>query len=184
MSENNTKQLPVKVILSVKVDGKEVFQKEDDLLTKWFNRYLCAFISNITLNLKNLNGGDFGIWLGAITPGSLSSLIAFSKIAIGLDPTDPSPTDYNLKNTYMSTTQLSTRVVQETDNYIMIDTSANFTFTEDKTVYEFGLIGKAPVSASGYSEFLIARDVVPEGVSVSNGQVLTITYRFIIGTYP
>jgi hypothetical protein len=75
-------------------------------------------------------------------------------------------------------------LVQETDNYLIIDTSANFTFTEDKTVYEFGLIGKAPLSAAAYREFLMARDVVPEGVSVSNGQVLTITYRFIIGTYP
>jgi hypothetical protein len=180
MSENNTKQLPVKVILSVKIDGKEVFQKEDDLLTKWFNRYLCAFISNITLSLKDLSGADFGMWMG----GSSAGTIAFSKIAIGLDSTDPSPTDYNLKNTYMSTSILSTRVVQETDNYIIIDTSANFSFTEDKTVYEFGLIGKAPVATTAYREYLIARDVVPDGVSVSNGQVLTITYRFIIGTYP
>jgi hypothetical protein len=184
MSENNTKQLPVKVILSVKVDGKEVFQKEDDLLTKWFNRYLAVFISNISLNLKDLNGSEFGMWLGTFSTTYFSNLIAFSKIAIGLDPTDPSPTDYNLKNTYMSTSTLSTRLVQETDNYLMIDTSANFTFTEDKTVYEFGLIGKAPASGAAYREFLMARDVVPDGVYVSNGQVLTITYRFIIGTYP
>jgi hypothetical protein len=184
MSNENSKQLPIKVILSIKVDGQEVFSKEDDLLTKWFNRYLCAFLSNITLNLKALDGSDFGIWLGSFTTGSLSNLIAFSKIAIGLDNTDPSPTDYNLKNTYMSTTSLSTRVYQETDRYLIIDTSANFSISEDKVLYEFGLIGKAPITASSYREFLMARDVVPEGVSVSTGQVITITYRFIIGTYP
>jgi hypothetical protein len=184
MSNDNSKQLPIKVILSIKVDGQEVFSKEDDLLTKWFNRYLCTFLSNIALNLKDLSGGDFGIWLGSFTGSYLSNLIAFSRIAIGLDSTDPSPTDYNLKNTYMSTTSLSTRVYQETDNYLIIDTSANFSISEDKVLYEFGLIGKAPITGASYREFLMARDVVPEGISVSTGQVITITYRFIIGTYP
>jgi hypothetical protein len=184
MSENNTKQLPVKVVLSIKVDGKEVFQKEDDLLTKWFNRYIGTLLSRISMTLKTLDGADFGFWLGGIGPQTLGDAISFSRIVIGLDNTDPSPTDYNLKNIYMSTSALSTRVVRETDNYLIIDTSANFSFTEDKTIYEFGLIGKAPVTAAANREFLMARDVVPEGIYVSNGQVLTVTYRFIIGTYP
>jgi hypothetical protein len=184
MSNENPKQLPIKVILSIKVDGQEVFSKEDDLLTKWFNRYIGTFLSGISMNLKDLSGSEYGIWLGGIGPQNLRDAIAFSKIAIGLDSTAPSPTDYNLKNIYMITTSLSTRVFQETDRYLIIDTSANFSISEDKVLYEFGLIGKAPNTGATNREFLMARDVVPEGVSVSAGQVITITYRFIIGTYP
>jgi len=175
MSEKENKQIPVKVELSVKVDGKEVFKKTDDLLTKWFNRFMTVFISTIKLSLKKLDGTDVSIPSIAY----YTDFRIFNKIAIGLDNTSPTGSDYNLKNTYMTTTTLSNRVVQETDNYIILDSSANFSFTEDKTIYEFGLIGYG----AGI-EFLACRDVVPEGISVSNGQVLTITYRFIIGTYP
>jgi hypothetical protein len=98
------------------------------------------------------------------------------KIAIGLDNTTPTGADFKLLNKYRETTALTPRIVTETNDYIIVDISGNFSFTEDKTIYEFG--------AFDYNNVLLARDVVPEGVSVTNGQVLTITYRFIIGTYP
>jgi hypothetical protein len=175
MSEKENKQIPVKVELSVKVDGKEVFKKTDDLLTKWFNRFMTLFISHIKLSVKRLDGTDIPF------PDNVywTTFKIFNKIAIGLDSTTPSGSDYNLKQTYMTTSSLSNRVVEETDNYIILDSSGNFSFTEDKTIYEFGLIG-----LYYGQDFLACRDVVPEGISVSNGQVLTITYRFIIGTYP
>jgi hypothetical protein len=84
----------------------------------------------------------------------------------------------------METTTLSIRVFEETDNYISLDISGNFSFTEDKTIYEFAIFGLVPATSVTSYEILLARDVVPEGISVTSGQVLTITYRFIIGTYP
>jgi len=166
---------PVKVKLLLSVDGKKVFEKEDDLLTRNFNRFITLFLSGIKLALKRKDGTD------VVTPDTIywTEFRVMRKIAIGLDSTPPSGLDYKLNEPYMETDLVAVRVVEETPNYIIIDASGNFSFTEDKTIYEFGLFGRY----TGH-DVLMARDVVPDGIPVTGGQVLTITYRFIVGTYP
>jgi len=172
-----------KVILSVKVDGKEVYLKEDDLLTKWFNRDVLFYITRLNLPLKTTTGSEYQHSTHSTTI-RLTDVVGPTKIAIGTDATEPSPTDYELKSKYMENTTLDIKVYQETDNYVIADISASFSIPEDITIYEFGLYNKFMFPVTGIAEYLVARDVVPEGIPVTAGQVLTITYRFIIGTYP
>lgn len=173
-----------KVKLEILVDGKKVFEKDDDLLVRNFNRAMYMALSGLSTTIKLEDGRD-------LTPGRTNVGTAYSiflspcKVAIGTGTTPPSMTDFKLESKYMETTSLVIAPYYEEGTMLRFDIIANFTINENITLYEFGLFYYTTelIGTTHYLRvFLVSRDVVSEGIPVTAGQVISIVYRWVIGS--
>jgi hypothetical protein len=97
-------------------------------------------------------------------------------IGYGNNSTPPTRTDYKLGN------KLGEGIVgvtaDETQGTLTI--SASFTMSADTTIYEVGLEWEACISSfNTCGRVLLDRTVFPGGITVLNGQTITIVYKFI-----
>jgi len=178
------------VIVTLKdKSGKEKVKRlVKDLGTNNLGRFLAALLTpasvagKITCTLKDVNGTDrtFNImWTGANASYlfNLTNQGSLRQIKVGNNNTAPSKTDYNLKGNILGTSNVT---VYWSDNGDYVDLTAEFTWTRDVTVYEIGLLVQMSTDINTVYEILFDRTVVSDGIPVTAGRVLSITYRFQI----
>jgi len=159
-----------------------------DMATAWFLRIMRAIFSPATIG-SNLNETftdtsgvsrmqGFKTNMGSSTNNFFNTSSCNNRLWIGYGSSDtpPTRTDYKLNNKLGE--GIAGITADETQGTLTI--SASFTMSEDTTIYEVGLEWEGCVYGIGTcGRVLLDRTVFPNGITVLNGQTITIVYRFI-----
>jgi hypothetical protein len=168
----------------------KIKSKDVDLGTNNWGRFLAVLLggatasSNKSVTLIDTTNASKTTNVYAVT----SSYVIFGNtnysalnvtIAVGDNPASPSRTDYNLKGTILGEVTVSASYV---DGSGIVNVTASFSFGSSVTVYEIGLFMEMMyTSASPYKfKTMLDRTVVSDGIPVSVGQTLSITYQIPI----
>jgi hypothetical protein len=95
-------------------------------------------------------------------------------------PSSPSITDYELNTPYAAANCGTAAYAEDTGtNKIRVSVQGAISFSEAKTVTEVGLALGVRNTAAILKDYLLARDVPSQPVSVGAGQTLTIKYTWV-----
>ncbi|MEM4878232.1 MAG: hypothetical protein QW616_05745 [Thermoplasmata archaeon] len=170
-----------KLIIEVIKDNEVIKTIEKDLIMRQaFKMLYDILISKAEYSTyKAENGSDYLVYM-SIGHGFEAKLLR--SIAIGTGKTAPNFNDYKLENKIAEagiSIQNYTEDIQ--NNQIYFDAVANFNINQQITIYEFGIFGQINDAYTGdLHNFLVCRDVIPEGVNVPAGSTLKITYRITL----
>jgi len=156
-------------------DGKVIKKIEDTSksFVKNFAIFLRWFIetTNQYTYLTDENNGVATLY-PSLLAGHLNS--RGGQIGIGNGSTPPSPTDYRLENLIDRKKATVEPLIVESDK-CRFSMYADFSFTEDKTIQEFGIF----VNYAGIQQVLIVRDVLSEPITLPAGATLRVRYNWI-----
>jgi len=161
--------------LEIIKDGKVIKKIEDT--SKSFVSNFATLIrwliqtTNQYLNLKH-DGGS----VVSISQYSYVMYVNYygGRIAVGSGSTPPSPTDYKLVNEIERKTAVVENLIIEADKS-KFSMYADFSFTEDKTIQEFGIY----INPREVYWCLIVRDVLSEPIVLPAGATLRVRYNWI-----
>jgi len=160
----------------------------NDLTTLWLRRIFIALFTPVALDIStSFSFTDTGGTARTQTlKGYFADYASFINtnycynrfwICYGSSSTAPSITDYKLGSKLGE--GVATMTLNEPAGILTF--SVSFTVTTSITVYEVGLEWEGVIySYSTCGRFLVDRTVFPDGIPVSDGQILTIIYRILV----
>lgn len=112
----------------------------------------------------------------ALYPSLLASSLNYrgGHIGIGSGSTPQSPTDYKLESLIDRKRAVVEPLIVESDK-CRFSMYADFSFTEDKTIQEFGIF----INHGGIRMILMVRDVLSEPITLPAGATLRVRYNWI-----
>jgi len=155
------------VILTIRKNGEVVLVKHGDLLLKNFAIILVDYFRGSAggLSVKDINGNEKSFY---------EVEYGYSRIAIGTGSGGPTPGDYKLASK-VATMGISSHTILKSGTAMNLTVSAIFSIDASYSITECGI----EVKEDGGYWILITRDVF-SAIDVSSGDVLTVTYTFIM----
>lgn len=191
-------ELKIEVLKDGKV-VKTVKKKGNGFLKNFMVILYGLLFENVeTVNIIDTTGTYYDAWVRYISTNDRFTLSHVNApegnadfgILVGTGTTPPTPTDYNLEAKIEHGTgagqmyYYATNIVgvSVSDNEISLDVVRDIANQSgaDITVNEVGLATRYHYTSEGTGyiiNVLIIRDVIPDGITVPNGQSLRITYR-------
>jgi hypothetical protein len=159
-----------------------------DYSTRWFIRLLGALFAHTsggasrTIAVVDEGGTTRTVHVHASTFRSDANLFnstfsgaVFTAIAVGTGTAPPTRDDFRLASPLARV--IATVHINEDAGIVTL--TAGFTWTEDRTIAEIGLILQANIRESPYViTFLLDRTVLDPPITVPAGHTLTVVYRF------
>jgi len=148
--------------------------------TRWALRFVAGILKNEEKPIKASDGVEY-------TPdfanGAAVNLFHFIKaLGIGKSSIPFSRDQHELQNLYLKSTELSVGLYVEENGTGYWLVRATFEITSSVTITEVGCYGGFRDTGAVDREFMIARDVLAEPISVTAGDLLTLEYKFITST--
>jgi len=148
------------------------------VLTTWASRFLTGVLRNVRMNMKATDGSTYSA--DFVDTATVKAFNWIRAIGIGKSKEAETPDDFELKDLYIKSTDLTIGDVVETGTEIHYVIRANFTITETVTIWELGVYGVFQ-DVDGYGrEFLVYRGVLGVGKDLEAGDIFTVEFKTII----
>jgi len=148
--------------------------------TRWALRFIAGILKNEEISIRATDGVDY-------TPDFANGLAVgyynwIKALGIGKSSAVFSRDHHELQDLHLKQTTLSIGLYVEENSTGYWLVRATFEITTDVTINEVACYGNFRDTGGVDREFMITRDVLPEPISLTAGDLLTLEYKFITAT--